>query len=200
MNRKEKEESSKKPSKITPKTKTNASLPEEAEKIKEKELKITQLEKEISELKKWKEDNLWKLANQLNQLREIEEWKKKEIAEIEKYGKQKLLTKIADFLVNLESRVVKAMRDYPDPQGVVVSHAEGIEIALDNLKKDLEKEGVREIAIKTGVDLWNSSLQECAEQVVNKKLPPGTVLEVVEKGYLFHERVLRTAKVKISKK
>ena len=52
MNRKEKEESSKKPPKISPKTKTNASLPEEEEKLKAKELKITQLEKEISELKK----------------------------------------------------------------------------------------------------------------------------------------------------
>jgi len=53
--------------------------------------------------------------------------------------------------------------------------------------------------IKPRVDLLNGRFHEGVDQVSNSKLPTGTILEVVEKGYLFHERVLRTAKVKISK-
>ena len=204
MSKKEKKEIPEKISKINPEVKVSPSispLPEKKEgeeKLKEKEEKIIQLESQLSELKKWKEDNLHKLAHQLNQLRELEEWKKKEIKEIERYGKQKLLTKIINFVVNLESRVLKAMRKYPDPQGIVLSQAEGIEISLDNLKKDLEKEGVQEISIQVGSDLWNSNFHKCAEQV-NSKKPPGTILEVVEKGYLLHERVIHPSEVKISK-
>ncbi|MCE8163363.1 MAG: nucleotide exchange factor GrpE [Candidatus Moeniiplasma glomeromycotorum] len=192
----EKKENKKKSPKITPAptpeiTPTPSELSAEEEKIKH-------LESQLSELKKWKEENLHKLADQLNHLKAIEERKAREIKEVENYGKQKLLTKIVDFIVNLESRVVKAMRDYPDPQGIVLSQAEGIEITLNNLKKDLEKEGVREIPIKVGESLRDSLLHKCKEQVSSKK-PPGTILEVVEKGYLLHDRVIRPAEVKISK-
>ncbi|MCE8159003.1 MAG: nucleotide exchange factor GrpE [Candidatus Moeniiplasma glomeromycotorum] len=194
----EKKENKKKSPKITPAptpeiTPTPSELSAEEEKVKH-------LESQLSELKKWKEENLRKLADQLNHLKAIEERKAREIKEVENYGKQRLLTKIINFLVNLESRVLKAMRDYPDPQGIVLNQAEGIEIALNNLKKDLEKEGVREIEIKPRVDLLNSRLHESIVEVENKKLPVRTILEVVEKGYLLHDRVIRTAKVKISKK
>jgi molecular chaperone GrpE (heat shock protein) len=37
-------------------------------------------------------------------------------------------------------------------------------------------------------------------QVEDKDLPEHTIVEVLQKGYLINERVLRTAKVKVSKK
>jgi molecular chaperone GrpE (heat shock protein) len=37
-------------------------------------------------------------------------------------------------------------------------------------------------------------------QVENKELPEHTIIEELQKGYLIHGRVLRTAKVKTSKK
>jgi len=70
----------------------------------------------------------------------------------------------------------------------------------DKLWKNLENEGVKEIEIKLGSDIWNSYLHELDEKVEDDKLPEGTITEVSEKGYLLHGQVLRPAKVKISKK
>ncbi|KLL01639.1 MAG: heat shock protein [Mycoplasmataceae bacterium RC_NB112A] len=200
MNSKEKAENPKKTSKVNPKAKIIPPLSEEIEKLKEKEQKITQLEAELAEIKKWKEENLHELADQVNRLREMEEYKKIEIIEIERYGKQKLLAKIVDFLINLESQVIRTMREHLDPQGIIKSQADGIEITLDNLKKDLEKEGLHEMKIKLGIDLRNPKYHKSLGEVTDKKLPVGTITEVIKKGYLLHERVLRYAEVKTSKK
>lgn len=87
-----------------------------------------------------------------------------------------------------------------DSEKKVKNHLVGIEMMRNNLWKNLENEGVKEIEIKLGSDVWNSYLHELAEEVVEEKLPEGTVTEVSEKGYLLHGQVLRTAKVRISKK
>ena len=82
----------------------------------------------------------------------------------------------------------------------VKNHLVGIEMMRNNLWKNLENEGVKEMEIKLGSDVWNSYLHELVEEVADDKLPEGTVTEVKEKGYMLHDQVLQPAKVKISKK
>jgi len=65
------------------------------------------------------------------------------------------------------------------------------------LRLILEKEGVREI--KAEGEKFNPYFHEATQEVEVKGKESGEVVEVVEKGYLMGEKVLRPAKVKISK-
>ena len=48
--------------------------------------------------------------------------------------------------------------------------------------------------------LFDPSCHEVLMQVEDKELPEHTVIEELQKGYILNDRVIRTVKVKVSKK
>ena len=58
-------------------------------------------------------------------------------------------------------------------------------------------EGVKEIEVKIG-DPFNPHLEECIETIEDSE--DEKIIEVVAKGYIIGDRVLRPVKVKVSKK
>ena len=178
--------------------------------------KSTPTENNDEKLKKFEEE-ITKLKNdKLLLLAEIENKRKdfqRQMEYVYKYSSKKLIAQVLDFLADLEERALQAMRNdlennheskqKPKNQELVnkfKDHLTGMEIIKNNLKKSLESEGVKEIKVKVGEDRGNSRLHELIEEIENDNLPEGTIIEVVEKGYFFHEEVLRPVKVKISKK
>ena len=117
---------------------------------------------------------------------------------IQKYGNKKIILWTLNFLVELEERVLKAMHKDPEPK--IKIHLKGVEMMKNELWKNLEKEGVREIKIQPQVDLWDSSFQEISAEVENNEMPEWTIIKVIEKGYKLNDQILRPAKVVISKK
>ena len=103
-----------------------------------------------------------------------------------------------EFLIGLEERGLKPMHD--DPHEAVQAHLIGIEIQKENLLKGLEEEGVKEIEIKVGVDQWNEKFHISKAREVVEKLPERTIVRVIEKGYLLHDKVVSKAEVVISEK
>ena len=69
---------------------------------------------------------------------------------------------------------------------------EGLSLTLTKLKEILKSEGITEI--KAQGENFNPQLMEAAEIVVG---PKNRVVEVVNKGYLLNNKVLRTAKVNV---
>jgi molecular chaperone GrpE (heat shock protein) len=49
-------------------------------------------------------------------------------------------------------------------------------------------------------DQLNSHYHEAVDKVINAELPANSILEVVKKGYLLHNQVLKASQVKISQK
>jgi molecular chaperone GrpE len=170
----------------------------------DKEIELKKLKEEITKLKN---DKLLLLAELENKRKDFQQ----QMEYVYKYSNKILISQVLDFLVDLEERALKAMRsdleDNPESKlqnqeliNKFKDHLVGVEIIKNNLRKRLEDEGVKEIAIKVGEDKGNSRLHELVEEVENDNLPERTIVEVVEKGYFFHEQVLRPAKVKITKK
>ena len=62
----------------------------------------------------------------------------------------------------------------------------------------LKTHGVKPVEAEGKV--FDPNYHEALMQVENKDLPENTIVEVLQKGYLMYERVIRTAKVKVSKK
>lgn len=73
----------------------------------------------------------------------------------------------------------------------------GVEMILKRLLDLLKNKGVTEIEAQGKP--FDPSLHEALMQVESDEYPDNTVIEELEKGYLLNERVLRTAKVKVSK-
>jgi len=75
----------------------------------------------------------------------------------------------------------------------------GLQMILLWFQDFLRKRAVEEIKVVSGKDIFDDKLHEALEVEENNDYPDGTILQVFQKGYKVHDRVLRPATVKISK-
>jgi molecular chaperone GrpE len=77
----------------------------------------------------------------------------------------------------------------------------GVELTLRQLKAALEKAGIREVDPKPGerFDPHRHQAMAAVEAPSGEIREPNTVVAVMQKGYLLHERVLRPALVTVAK-
>ena len=150
--------------------------------------------KELEELKQKCEEYLngWKRerADFLN-------YKKEEasrIGELCQYSSQKLILKILPILDNIELAETH-LKDLPAQAG------EGFLLIKKQFIDVLQKEGIE--AIKTIGEKFNPNLMEAVEEAEQSggmsDIPPATVLVEIQKGYTLCGKVIRPAKVKITK-
>jgi molecular chaperone GrpE len=76
----------------------------------------------------------------------------------------------------------------------------GVDMTLKQLREMLEKEGVTQInAYGEGVE-FDPFKHEVVSQEIDESYPENTVIDVIRKGYVFRDRVIRPAMVKIAVK
>lgn len=142
----------------------------------EKELndQIRKLEERVQEL-----ENNWKRA--VADYRNLERRVKKERADFAKYTNEVILLKVLPLLDDLE-RAVAAGAD------------EGLKNIVEKFRSVLQSEGVTEI------DALGEEFDPTKMEGVEEEHEPGgdeKVVDVVEKGYMLGDKVLRPAKVKV---
>ena len=107
-----------------------------------------------------------------------------------KYSSMSLATKILPVLDNLEKAISIENSESE-------KFLEGVNMTLNKLKAVLENEGVEKIEALDKV--FNPSFMEAIAVIpVPEGKERGTVVEIIEHGYMFHERVLRPVKVIVS--
>jgi molecular chaperone GrpE len=74
---------------------------------------------------------------------------------------------------------------------------EGVELTERELQKALEKNGVRQFSPRGAK--FDPNVHQAMYEVPNASVPAGSVVEVVQPGYMIGERVLRPAMVGVSK-
>ena len=72
---------------------------------------------------------------------------------------------------------------------------EGVELTLRSLLQTLEKDGLK-VVEAAGVE-FDPAQHEAIRQVPSDEHPPGTVVEVYQKGYMLKNRLLRPALVAV---
>ena len=100
---------------------------------------------------------------------------------------QELLPIIDDF-----ERSLKLAKDRRDSE----AFAKGVELISQKLARFLQAQGVREIE-SLGKE-FDVHYHDALLQVPRSDIPPHVVIEVVDKGYMLEDRVLRHAKVIVS--
>lgn len=111
-----------------------------------------------------------------------------------KYANEGIILELLNVLDDLE-RVINLAEDKHEDLNAFLK---GVEMILAHLYDLLKEYGVKPIEAEGQV--FDPHYHEALMQMENKDLPEHTIVEVLQKGYLMHERVIRTTKVKVSKK
>ncbi len=152
--------------------------------------KVAELEKKISEL----EEEVAKQKNAyFKAYADTENLRKRLQSEAETTRKYRIQSFALEVLPVLDS-MERALAVQSDDENIK-NYVKGFEMIHDQLVAVLEKEGVKEIDAQQPFDhnVHQALMQEPVEGVES-----GIVVEVLQKGYMLKDRVLRAALVKVS--
>jgi len=111
-----------------------------------------------------------------------------------KFANEGIISELLNILDDLERTVELAESKHQD----LSSFTKGVEMILAHLYEMLKEYGVKPIDAKG--KLFDPHFHEALMQADNKDVPEHTVVEELQKGYLLNDKVIRTSKVKVSKK
>ncbi|MBR6179441.1 MAG: nucleotide exchange factor GrpE [Bacteroidales bacterium] len=144
-----------------------------------------------------KGDDLQKKYDELNDrylrlMAEFDNYRKrtlKEKMDLTKYAEEDVIKGILPVVDNME-RAIKSLESATDVNAV----KEGIDLIYKKFKEFLEKRGIKEI------EALNKELDTDLHEAVTKFAAPsedlkGKIIDVIEKGYYLHDKVIRYAKV-----
>ena len=146
-----------------------------------------------AERDKLKDQLLRAMADTENMRRRSE----REAASVRKYGH----TPFARDLVGAIDNLARAVESAPDDLDTIDESAKslitGIQLSWTELQSVIEKHGIKRVD-PLG-EKFDYNLHQAMFEVPTNEQPSGLVLEVVQHGYVLHDRLLRPAMVGVSK-
>jgi len=162
-----------------------AEEPKEHKKEHKKDKKLEELQNEVNILK---DKNMRIAAEMVNTLRRKDE----ETNRLLKYSNESLITELLPVIDNFE-RALNVDAKTTD----IESYQKGMTMIYNSLKNILEKFEVKEIeAIDKEFD---PSYHQAVMQEEKEGTKENIVIEVLQKGYTYKDKVIRPAMVKVSK-
>ncbi len=172
-----------------------ATLDELQDELAEKERELEELRDELHEAEEeleTAEEEAAEYKDDLQRLQaEFQNYKKrveKEKEEYKKFARKELMEGLVGVLDDFE-RALDELRDAEDV------NVEGMEMIFDNLHEQLRDEGITPIEAEG--KQFDPDYHDCIRQVKSEE-ENGTVIAEYQKGYLFHDKILRPAKVIVS--
>lgn len=151
---------------------------------------VMRLEREAADLK---DQLLRALAEAENTRRRAE----RDVADARRYA----VTSFARDMLSVSDNFNRALKSVPEGQIAedpnVKALLEGIEMTERELLNTLQKHGI--VKDDPEGERFDPNKHEALFEVPNESVPNMTIVQVVEPGYLIGERVLRPAKVGVSK-
>ncbi|RLD10791.1 MAG: nucleotide exchange factor GrpE [Chlamydiae bacterium] len=144
-------------------------------------------ENKVDECEEWKQKYLYTLA-------ELENFRKrvvKERSELIKYGSRDVFYDLLEITDNF-GRVIEADKKESDPKVIV----QGIEMIYNQLIKLLKKNEVKPIEAEKKE--FDPNVHDAMQMVPTDEYKPGTVIQEIQKGYKYRDRILRPARVVVA--
>lgn len=126
---------------------------------------------------------------------EFENYKKrveKERGEYVRFANSQLILQILPVIDNLKLAIENAKFSKD------IQILRGMEMVFKSLEEILIKNGLEKI--ETEGKTFDPHVHEAVEFVESEEIPENTIIEEIKEGYIFNNRVIRPAKVKISKR
>ncbi len=100
---------------------------------------------------------------------------------------------IGDFLVVLEN-MEKALNVSKEHKETII---EGIELTVKSFKDLLKKHNVE--TIEPGEEIFNPDIHEALATQDSENVPKNSIIQTLEKGYIYKNKLIKPAKVIVSK-
>ena len=141
------------------------------------------------------EERITELEDTVLRLRaELDKSQKRSVVEVEKahkYGVERLLLELLPVVDNLENALKNLSKDVSD------SDKEGIELTLKSFESALDKFGISPIYPIS--EDFDPIQHEAVSVVKDGKHADNKIVEVMQKGWKLHERVIRPSRVVVVK-
>lgn len=158
--------------------------------------RLKDLTSQASFNKKLAEENFDKYLRALADLDNSRKRMAKEYLEKENEANRNLIGKLLPVLDNLERAMGQAQK--ADCGGESCrTFIQGVEMIDGQFRKLLEAEGLRHFGDKGSA--FDPARHDAILAIETDQHPPNTVLDVIERGFLFNNKVLRPARVTVSK-
>ena len=146
------------------------------------------------------EDEIKDLKDQLlRSLAENENLRKrtaKEIEQIKKYGHINLIRDFLNIVDNME-RAVKSSASENQSEAGIKNLIDGIEIVLKEMKSLLDKNQIKKI--EPLHEKFDYNFHQAMFEAASSDYEEGLIIEVIQPGYVLHDRLIRPAMVGVSK-
>lgn len=152
--------------------------------------KLIELEEEIVLLKK---EKLLALADSQNANKRAD----KRIVDATKYANTNLCKSLVDVADNLQRAIISIPQDEIDTD-VIKKLITGVQMTSKELSSVLESQGVSKI--DSLHKKFDPNLHQAMQKIKNDKFESGTIIEVIQDGYMIVDRLLRPAMVIVSEK
>ena len=156
------------------------------------EQRIVDLETEVAELK---DRALRALADADNARKRAA----RDVADSRKYGATGLARDILSVADNL-GRALEAVPEIPREEDENLFNLRaGVDMTRQEMLQALERHGVKKVTPETG-ERFDHNRHQAMFEVPTDELVPGAVAQVVQDGYVIHDRLLRPALVGVARK
>ena len=152
----------------------------------ESEEESPSLEEEIESLK----DQVLRAKAEVQNVRRVAE---QEVRKARLYGVESLAKNFLSVGDNLE-RAIESLNEDSKPEDL----EEGLRLILKSYEDALETGGI--ISIDPKGEPFNPEQHEALSVIENEDLEPNSIIEVIQRGFMIQDRVLRPAKVIVTKK
>lgn len=113
----------------------------------------------------------------------------KHMEDVAKYGNESLIKDLISVLDNFDLGLRSLEKAGPVEKGIYLIRSQ--------IEDILRKRGLEKVSVKPGDDFDTGIAEAMAE--VPSDHPPGTIVEEIEPGYRLHDKMVRPARVIISK-
>jgi molecular chaperone GrpE len=151
---------------------------------------VHELEKQLESVRKEKEELYDRLLRKHADFENLRKRLEKEKKEFHQYALSDIMGELIFILDNFE-RAISHSDESGNPE-----YRKGVELIYRQLKDLLEKRGLR--PIESEGKKFDPNFHEAVAREERNDLEEGTILEELQRGYFFQNRLLRPAMVKVS--
>jgi molecular chaperone GrpE len=152
--------------------------------------RVRQLEAEMAEMK---DRSLRALADAENTRRRTQ----RELTDARKYAASGIIKDLLNVSDNLHRALESVPAELRERDEQVKNLVIGVEMVAKDLLNAFEKHGVRKI--EPLGEPFNHEFHQAMYEIENTGKPSGTIVEMLQAGYVMHDRLLRPAMVAVAK-
>ena len=174
----------------SPEGEAQAESAEAANSVERLTAEIEKLEGQVADLT----DRLWRAHADMDNIRKRAERDREETA---KYAITKFARDVVSVADNFERAVQAVPAGAADQDNALKALVEGVTMTEREFLNVLERHGIKRLNPKG--EIFNPHRHQAMMEIQNPDLPPGTITDVFQAGYVIEDRVLRPAMVVVAK-